>query len=234
MAMKKISEKHFTIKELGVHFKEELKIADVFASRAFAQTIINSAFEYSKIKDTKFIVEKTNNSEIEQRYQISQDPDMYSKFIMKELRSCISPDENFKNEDGKIITYYYRSGLNKFDSVLSSLGIGEALGLFSYSIKGGENPQIYIRINSIFPLEKAIKNGDFYQNSILRDVQIKHQLSVEMLKFLFQKNQPEKNSELRIKNYTSWFWETIEEYFIGRILSEVKVNFSKSSPSIIK
>lgn len=200
VAMKKISEKHFTIKELGVHFKEELKIADVFASRAFAQTIINSAFEYSKIKDTKFIVEKTNNSEIEQRYQISQDPDMYSKFIMKELRSCISPDENFKNEDGKIITYYYRSGLNKFDSVLSSLGIGEALGLFSYSIKGGENPQIYIRINSIFPLEKAIKNGDFYQNSILRDVQIKHQLSVEMLKFLFQKNQPEKNSELRIKN----------------------------------
>ena len=81
-------------------------------------------------------------------------------------------------------------------------------------------------MNSVYPLEKAIKQGDFYQNFILKDVQSRHYISVEMLTYLFNKKQIEKNPKERIINYSNWFWNNIEDYFMGVLPEEVSKNLS--------
>lgn len=218
----KITGKQFTVIDLGKHFMRTLKISEKFEARAFAQTIINAAFEFGKIKEIKFISERTNSNEDNQRYIVHQDGDIFSSFIMGAILNTLNPADNFVKGVGKIISFHSKSRDDGIDAKLAALGIGEAKKLLSYQVIGGNNPQIYLRMNSIYPLEKAIKQGGFYQNSILQDVQVKHYASVEMLKYLFTKEQTESSIKERILNYSSWFWDNIENYFMGVIPNEVK------------
>lgn len=218
---KKVSGSQFTIKDLGNHFISTLKIKDKFEARSFAQTIINSAFEFNKIKEIKFISERKNSSEENQRYIIHQDGDIFTTFIINGLKHSLKPNDFYKIDVDKITTFHYRANGDSIDAKIASLGIGEARKLLNYQIIGGNNPQIYLRMNSVYPLEKAIKQGDFYQNSILKDVQSRHYISVEMLKYLFNKKQAEKNPKERIINYSNWFWDNIENYFMGVLPEEV-------------
>src|SRR5699024_11676779 len=89
-------------------------------------------------------------------------------------------------------------------------------------IVGGNNPQIYLRMNSVYPLEDAISKGDFYQNSILNDVQIKHHTSVEMLEYLVTKKQPEDTKLERIEKYSKWFWDKVADHARGVLPQEVE------------
>ncbi|WP_173646039.1 DEAD/DEAH box helicase [Floricoccus tropicus] len=227
----KLTGKQFTVTDLGNHFMRSLKISDKFKARAFAQTIINSAFEFGKIKEIKFISERINSIENNPRYSIHQDGDIYSKFILRSVLSSLKPDTNFVIEKHRITLFHIRSNPHsqEIDSKITALGIGEARGLLDFLVIGGNNPQIYIRMNSISPLEKAIKQGDFYQNGILKDVQLKHYISVEMLKFLFKKSQPETTIREKILNYSDWFWNNIENYFMGILPNEVLDSLSKTN-----
>lgn len=226
----KLTDSQFTVKELGIHFMQTLKIQDKFEARAFAQTIINSAFEFTKIKEIPFIKERPNSREGETRYIIQKDIDLFKSFIMNALKNAIMPDFNYHIEGDKIITFHFRNRVNEVvDAKIAALGIGEALGWLSYQVIGGDNPQIYVRMNSVNPLEKAIKEGSFYKNSILQDVQTKHYTSVEMLKYLFTKEQPEKTAKERMLHYTPWFWTTIEDYFMGVLPNEVKEKLINNS-----
>lgn len=225
----KMLDKQFTVIDLGNHFMSSLKISDKFEARAFAQTVINSAFEFSKIKDVKFIAERSNSEVNNQRYIIHQDADIYKEFILKNLDYALHPSDNYVIQKDTIISYYYRSKNDPvIDARIAALGIGEARKLLGYQILGGNNPQIYLRMNSVYPLERAIKQGDAYKNSILTDVHVKHYTSVEMLKYLFTKKQEKMASKDRILKYTEWFWNNIEDYFMGILPDEVKDEFSKS------
>lgn len=227
----KITGSQFTVIDLGNHFMKTLKIADKFEARSFAQTIINSAFEFGKIKEIKFISERTNSNADNQRYIIHQDSDIFSKFIMSSITNTLNPSDNYVTGVDKITSFHFRFHGDDIDAKIAALGIGEARKMLSYQVIGGNNPQIYLRMNSIYPLERAIKQGDFYQNSILRDVQVKHYTSVEMLKFLFTKEQPETSQKERILNYSKWFWDNIENYFMGILPNEVKDILSKKFKS---
>lgn len=222
----KITDKHFTVVELGNHFMKSLKISDKFEARAFAQTIINAAFEFGKIKEIKFITERINN-ENNQKYFFNQDGDIFTSFIMNSITSALTPKYNFVKNKDTITSFHLRSKTNNIDAQIAALGIGEARKLLNYQVVGGNTPQIYLRMNSVAPLEKAIKQGDFYQNTILQDVQSKHYTSVEMLKYLFTKKQIGATAKERILNYTEWFWDNIENYFMGILPSEVKETISR-------
>lgn len=225
----KITEKQFTVIDLGNHFMQSLKISDKFEARAFAQTIINSAFEFGKIKGINFISERTNSRTNDQRYIIHQDGDIFSSFITNSITNALKPNDNFVCSTGKIVSFHFRTRGDEIDTAIAALGIGEARKLLSYQIMGGNNPQIYLRMNSIYPLERAIKQGDHYQNSILQDVQVKQYTSVEMLKYLFTKDQPGSSSKEKILNYSKWFWDQIENYFMGILPTEVNAVLSKKS-----
>ncbi|WP_444685472.1 DEAD/DEAH box helicase [Alkalicoccus luteus] len=223
----KISGKHFSVDNLGYHFMKALKISDKFEALTFAQTIINAAFEYSKIKEVKFISERASSVDDKPRYIIHLDGDLFTTFIKRGLVATLKPNDNFVQSDGDILTFYMRANSIELDAKIAALGIGESRRLLNYQVVGGNNPQIYLRMNSIYPLEKAIKQGDFYQNSILKDVQDKHYTSVEMLKYLFTKEQKGNSPKEKILNYSKWFWDNIEYYFMGILPSEVKNALSK-------
>ncbi|WP_086428548.1 DEAD/DEAH box helicase [Staphylococcus cornubiensis] len=224
----KIVEKQFTIKDLGNHFMKTLKISDKFEAQTFAQTVINVAFEFNKIKQIKFIAERTNSNENNKRYFIHQDGDIFTSFIMDSISSALIPKYNYLKEKDVVISFHLRQKISNIDSQIAALGIGEARKLLRYQVIGGSSPQIYLRMNSVAPLEKAIKQGDFYQNTILQDVQSKHHTSVEMLKYLFTKEQHGSNAKEKILNYTTWFWDNIENYFMGILPTEVKEKISKN------
>lgn len=225
---KKITGHQFTAIDLGNHFMKTLKISDKFEARAFAQTIINSAFEFGKLKEVKFISDRRNNSEDSQKYSIHQDGDIFSRFIIGCLTETLSPNDNFVKEADKVTSFYFRSRSEDIDAKIAALGIGEARKMLSYQIIGGSNPQIYLRMNSVYPLERAIKQGESYKNGILKDVQVKHYTSVEMMGYLFKKEQPESTAKERVENYSKWFWDTIEDYFMGVLPSDVKDALSKN------
>lgn len=223
----KITGSQFTVVDLGNYIMRTLKISDKFEARAFAQNIINSAFEFGKIKEIKFISERTNSNTDIQRYIVHQDGDIFSRFIISSITSVLIPSDNYVVGVDMITSFQFKSHSDDIDAKIAALGIGEARKLLSYQVIGGNNPQIYLRMNSVYPLEKAIKQGDFYQNSILQDIQTKYYTSVEMLKFLFTKEQPKASTKERILNYTKWFWDNIENYFMGIFPNEVKDALSK-------
>lgn len=223
----KAIERQFTLNDLGVHFKQTLKISDTFEARAFAQTILNSSFEFSKLTSVRFISERPNTPVGKEKYIIHQDGEVFTKFILSELNDILNPSTNYLEADGKTISFYRRSkNDDRVDSRIAALGIGEAREMLNYQIIGGNNPQLYLRINSIYPMEKAIRKPEFYQNLILKDVQTKHYTSVEMLNYLFTKEQPERTAKEKIINYSKWFWDTIEDYFMGKLPVKVEENLN--------
>ncbi|WP_172372211.1 helicase-related protein [Sporosarcina jiandibaonis] len=223
----KISGKQFSVDDLGYHFMKALKISDKFEAMTFAQTVINAAFEYSKIKEVKFIYERSSSGDSKPKYIINNDGDLFTTFIKRGVLATLKPNDNFINNDADILSFSLRANSAELDAKLAALGIGESQKLLNYQVVGGNNPQIYLRMNSVYPLEKAIKQGDFYQNSILKDVQDKHYTSVEMLKYLFTKEAEGNSSKEKILNYSKWFWDNIEDYFMGIMPSEVKNALNK-------
>lgn len=102
------------------------------------------------------------------------------------------------------------------------MGIGEAFRLGSFTTLGGYNPQIYIRINSVYPVEQSIKQEKFYRNYIYEEVQKRHRIGVYMQKYLFTHQPDGADAREKIQNYTTWFWDQIEDYFMGSLPPEVE------------
>jgi len=94
------------------------------------------------------------------------------------------------------------SRLRKTFAILSLLNSADCL---TYTVQGGENPEIFIRINSYYQLRNISKDYDGYDNIILKNVKLRHENSVKMLDYLFTK----------IGNRTDRFWAFIEAYFLG-------------------
>jgi ATP-dependent DNA helicase RecQ len=88
---------------------------------------------------------------------------------------------------------------------LALLSLLDAADCLTYTIQGGENPEIFIRINSYYQLQNISRDYDGYENIILKNVTMRHENSVRMLDYLFT----------NIKDRTDRFWAFIEAYFLG-------------------
>lgn len=224
----RITAKQFTVNDLGNYLMRDIQISDKFEARSLSQVLINASFEFEKIKEITFLKERANSSEDQPRFKVVRDSEIFSDFMLLNLNAVINPNQNFKITDDVITSFYHRIDHNKvIDSRIASLGLGESLGILNYQVIGGNNPQIYLRMNSVYPLEQAIKKGNRYKNHILDDVKAKHYTSVEMLKYLFTKEQPESDPEERVINYSQWFWNNIEDYFMGKLPDKVQSQLSK-------
>lgn len=219
---KKMSEKYFSIEDLANHFRTSLKISDFFKAKIFSQVIINSIFSFMNIKQVHLLKIRDNYQNTQQTYKfIGQDIDVFENAMMVALKDALFPTKNFvKQINDSIMIFFGSTHSEKFDLLISSLGIGNSLGLLGFQVQGGNTPKIYIRMNTITPLLKAINQGTNYNNNILETVYTNHKRSVAMLKYLFLHKVEADNRDERIMKYTEWFWNTIEDYFMG-ILPEL-------------
>lgn len=119
----------------------------------------------------------------------------------------------------RIFTNSKTKGVN---SEVVTLGLLESFGFCTYEVVSSDSPQIYIRINSMYSIEKALMNRDKYQNLILNDVTRKHYISVEMFKYLFTIPRRGNGEQEVIINYTRDFWNVIEDYFFGKWPKKVR------------
>lgn len=224
----KLTGRKFSSTELGNYLTRELKISNRFKARSLGKALINAMFSIGDRKKIKIIAEASSGID-KQKYQFYQGSEIFSEYVISILQHIIFPENNFSRseDDRDLTTFFPRSNRQNLNTKLTVLGIGEVVGLFNYQLLGGNDPQIYLRMNSIYPLERAIKKGGKYRNAILEDVRHKHYVSWAMLGYLFTKEQPEKHVEDRIVNYTEWFWNTIEDYFMGIIPEEVREEYSK-------
>lgn len=108
---------------------------------------------------------------------------------------------------------YFSSKVNRFEveKTFIILGLLESIDFLLYDVQGGDNPEIFIRIDSKLQIERAIHDPQRYQNTVLNNVYKRHKISVAMLTYLFE-NQFEKEQ----------FWDYIEDYFLGKIPEEVE------------
>ncbi|MFK7059116.1 helicase-related protein [Flavobacterium oreochromis] len=83
--------------------------------------------------------------------------------------------------------------------------IGQILEVFeigTYSVTGGENPKIFVRINDPFRLRQVTNNH--YQNTLLADVRNRHLAGVALMQDFFS-----------ITMTSAERWDFIEDYFLG-------------------
>ncbi len=215
-------EKFFNIKELGSFIQKDFPSMDVFKARSVAQVIVNAVFDFGKIKGLRFFHERTDKNG-NSSYKIVGQIDRFIDAIKYDLSNFYHESRN-RYEDSEILSVYFYLGNDNssIDEAILVLGLGQSLDILDYEVSSGFNPQIYIRINSIYPLEKAIKTGDHYRNYLLEDVHRRHRMSVEMLTYLFTYKAEGRLKSERIQNYTDFFWEKIEDYFLGIIPKDVE------------
>lgn len=86
---------------------------------------------------------------------------------------------------------------------LSFAEVLQALNLASYEIRGGENPEISVRVKDAAKL-KSLSMSARYSNQVLREQDARHEYSTRVMKRFFE---VELSNEAR--------WDLIEDYFLG-------------------
>ena len=126
-------------------------------------------------------------------------------------RSFFSNSVPLVDSRSRFERFVSKSKRREIDETFLVLGILEALGLVVYRSQGGDNPEIYIFVSSRLQLERVVSNPARYRNLILENVHQRHTASVAMLRYLFSRGVGKDE-----------FWDTIEDYFLGRMPSEVE------------
>lgn len=223
-----VSEKYFDEDILGEYFNKRFKLNDIFKAKGIATSFINTMLQFQSFSSSKILKERvrtrTNSYTPNPHYMsfFEEIKASYNNVFNLRLNTGINGEEGYR-------FYRFRKTSNKsgskpadrFERELLVLGLLETTGLLTYDIVSGNNPQIYIRINSVSSIESVLNNSSRYRNSLLDDVNRKHKISVEMMTFLFKLPKHGNSNKEKIQNYTKDFWNYIEDYFLGVIPSEV-------------
>ena len=98
---------------------------------------------------------------------------------------------------------YFPYTQNRTVTIMPVLKLMEIVNLASYDLKGGENAEIFLRINDPDKIRRLAYSK--YQNGVLQEIKRKHRDSQELLKRFFVCKMDDKRR-----------WDFIESYFLGR------------------
>ena len=220
LASRKRSGKYFNVREVGDFLKSKISHLDSFKSRAIGHALVNSCFEYQSIINRNFISQILSANK-DPSFKISGNYDSFITATKNGFRKFLKDKNNYCSNEDELIKFYYRNSSSlKEDSFI--IGLAESMELLSFTIENGSSPEIYIRVNSIYPMIKAIKEGNYYKNQLLHEIYMKHIISVEMLTYLFNKKFKGNSVTEQVKKYSEFFWDSIEDYFLGSLPSEVE------------
>lgn len=128
----------------------------------------------------------------------------------------------------QLITMYYPRSFNsssahvgQFETMLAYAGFLESLGGLSFQTANGNDSQIYVRINNITRMEQAIANHH-YHNRVLDKIKDDYYRNVAMLEYLFKYQPTGSTNADRVKDYTTFFWSTVEDFFLGTLPSDIE------------
>ncbi len=204
--MPKLNQSYYKCESLANIFIQSLEKYDSI-QRAH-RNFYTSCIKYDAARN------KISTSTIDKAYSITQGFDAFINEIYQSLENLLNHPDSIKSEDGNLLIFMKKPLPNKEDKRMAELflvlGIVEACELILYKINGGEKPEIYIRINSLQPLENAVLAPTRYKNRVLNNVRDRHTISTNMLTYLFDKEVSSDD-----------FWNYIENYFLGKIPDEV-------------
>ncbi len=87
--------------------------------------------------------------------------------------------------------------------------IMEVFGLCTYEIVGGEQPQIFIRINDPLKITR-LSRGRNYENNVITSVERRFQLNINLMTHFFLNQMTDEQR-----------WQFIEDYFLGKTEEEL-------------
>lgn len=188
---------------------------NIYKSKSIIETIISAMSvyqrDYSKNIHGKVFVAKTLKSG-EVKYKFLTGVTGFFRWI----------ESGFNNILNNMIegTLYLidQTSNNGFKESLLILGILETLDLLVFKALGGKNSQIYIYVNQTKTMKEIIDKPWRYKNRLLELVSERHEVSVEMLTYIFEGNF--NNDEI---------WNLIEDYFLGRMPNAVIKNYEKKT-----
>lgn len=103
----------------------------------------------------------------------------------------------------------------------TALKLLSIFGYINYEVVGGEEPEIFIRLNDPNKIKSIVMGNTFYSNDYVTKAKIKHERDVEIMLHFF--------NDLTLDEER---WNYIENYFLGRdILSNVNQGISLTKMS---
>jgi ATP-dependent DNA helicase RecQ len=203
-AFNKIQGRFFTKRHMLSLLKEDIK--DEILRRRIVELLVNLYTspcgwgENGRILQYDTFLQTKQNDNGEYSYRVIRQSYMVIKHsIIRKINSM------FENEN--ILRYCKYITTNDKDSnyQIKISYILESLNLGSYSIIGGQTPQVFIRINDPYLLKKLVKNSE-YKNEILQDIENRYKSAVETMNYFFTEDIDTKTR-----------WEYVEDYFLGKI-----------------
>lgn len=221
-----VGQNYFKLEDITSSFKRALNIRNTSEVSGLANAILNGSLQIAKENNNRFITALTGVQT--GSYKVNNQYNQLLELLEQSLKRIFSGINRAVTQDHIHIFYLreYNNGAKTSQSKLAIdlavLGIGEATTELTYEIKNGNNPQIYLRVNGLYGLEKALNNPDRYRNKLLEKVQGKHHYNVEFLKYLFTHQVTGKTFEEQVGKYTNWFWQEVEQFFLGNIPNSVQ------------
>ena len=190
----------FTMQE----FKKELN--DQFKNTIIAENIANGYFKclenqllIKSFYTTKNVEETVKYRIVSSSYRTLAETLIFKSGLLKELNEC---------KEHCIVKYksIEKESMKKNSRILNLLSM---FNMIQYDMYGGENPEIFIRINDPERIRSIAEGEIKYNNQIVQRASEKHARDIKVLrKFILEL---EKDDER---------WEYIERYFLGKDVLE--------------
>ncbi|WP_217645016.1 DEAD/DEAH box helicase [Thermoflavimicrobium dichotomicum] len=209
------SGKYFTIEQFTQRLAHSLgkqMHKDKYYCENIATVFLTSAeaFERLNKKYANFYRSFLRMDEDRKRFTVNSNFSSFTEWLEIETQKILRQKGWSTRQLDHYEIYLSKKDRQKTEKSFLLFGLLEAMGLLVYSVIGGDNPEIYIRINSFYQLKRVVDNPDGYHNIVLSNVYERHRTSVDLLTHLFQK---EVSTEV--------FWELIEDYFLGASLENI-------------
>ena len=204
--------KYISVDEIVKILRDKLNLLD-YKVENICEVLIASMIEYRRSfsRSTNAIFAEEYKG-AKTRYRFNAAVNRYFEWVDKIFQEIIKNTTN-----GELyLTNIFGNTAKEFSSVLGILEVLEAL---SFEMKGGEGTQIYIHINQIENLQHILNDRSGYRNPILEKVADRHKLAVEMLNYIYESNFDSAD-----------IWNLLEDYFLGKIPTDVKFAYNEKNP----
>lgn len=186
-------------------FSETLK--EYFPKEAVRRSIINTFVDLFIIKfgednRRRFIQKRNGNGKVD-REEFRLQSKMYHK-ILRDIQKKFVELSRTTNGEEELLCKYLAVKDNSQYMMLAY--VIEAFSLGAYDVRGGESPEIFVRVNDPSKLRILSGESSNYSNLILKGVRGRQKRSSEILQKFFMEIT---GDEAR--------WDFVEEYFLGRI-----------------